>query len=464
MIFQIRGGISKMRIFTVQDKVGSRELAHFDRGAGCRLPGFCRAWVYVSWILTMSVHLQAADLPPELSLSKAVELASARHTDLAAASARVSGTDGLRRQAAVLPNPSLTFQSENWRFDGPVPFQPGRELDLFAFLSQPIEMGGKRSRRMDLAKQDSFIAELEKKGIEWRIRQDVKQSYWRALLAQQEWELMKENARTFQQIIEYHRVRVEQGAMAEADLIKVRLEGERLSLSEQAAALEAERARVGLLRAMGMQEGPIRFRLVEPPAVLAGNLVLKDLQERARSQRVEVLLGLAFVERARAEVGVQRSQAKPDWNAVVGYKRTNGYNTILAGVSVPLPLFNRNTGNTYFSTLELERAEFLLKSALARVEADLASALSGLRHRYAMLAQMEKGMLDRAEQSSRIALATYQEGGTDLLRLLDAQRARNDVQLLYTRTRLEYRLSLAELENAVGEDNLGVGEELLRVD
>jgi hypothetical protein len=248
MILQTRGGISKVRILSFQDKTG-------DRGASCQLPGFCRAWVCVSWILTMSVHLQAADLPPELSLSKAVELASARHADLAAASAHVSGTEGLRRQATVLPNPSLTFQSENWRFDGPVPFQPGRELDLFAFLSQPIEMGGKRSRRMDLAKQDSFIAELERKGIEWRIRQDVKQSYWRALLAQQEWELMKENARTFQQIIEYHRVRVEQGAMAEADLIRVKLEGERLSLSEQSGSS----ARPGICRTSSRGGGGAAF-------------------------------------------------------------------------------------------------------------------------------------------------------------------------------------------------------------
>jgi len=78
-----------------------------------------------------------------------------------------------------------------------------------------------------------------------------------------------------------------------------------------------------------------------------------------------------------------------------------------------------------------------------------------------MLAQMEKGMLERAEQSLRIALAAYQEGGTDLLRLLDAQRSRNEVQLLYTRTQMDYRISQVDLEYAVGEENLTLGEEVL---
>ena len=80
-----------------------------------------------------------------------------------------------------------------------------------------------------------------------------------------------------------------------------------------------------------------------------------------------------------------------------------------------------------------------------------------------MLNQLEKGMVERADESWRISLAAYQQGGADLLRLLDAQRVRNEVRLLFTRTQIEYRISQAELENSVGEENIVLAEGLLRV-
>jgi outer membrane protein TolC len=80
-----------------------------------------------------------------------------------------------------------------------------------------------------------------------------------------------------------------------------------------------------------------------------------------------------------------------------------------------------------------------------------------------MLGEMEKGMVERAEESWRISIAAYQEGGADLLRLLDAQRVRNEVQQLLVRTQMEYRLSLAELDSAAGVEDIVLSEELLRV-
>jgi outer membrane protein TolC len=59
-------------------------------------------------------------------------------------------------------------------------------------------------------------------------------------------------------------------------------------------------------------------------------------------------------------------------------------------------------------------------------------------------------MLQRADESARIALAAYREGGADLLRLLDAQRVRIELETLYYRTLSEYRQSIVALETAMG--------------
>jgi cobalt-zinc-cadmium efflux system outer membrane protein len=181
----------------------------------------------------------------------------------------------------------------------------------------------------------------------------------------------------------------------------------------------------------------------------------------ARHERVEILLSHAVVEQARAKLSLDQSQAHPDWSVLWGYKRTAGFNTLMAGVSVPLPLFDRNQGAIASDSSELERAQALLRAILADVQTEVAAALGQLRRRYAMLSHMRQRVLDQAEESFRISLAAYQEGGADLLRLLDAQRARNEIRLLQTQAEIACLASLVDLEAAVGHEDLSIGEELL---
>ena len=168
------------------------------------------------------------------------------------------------------------------------------------------------------------------------------------------------------------------------------------------------------------------------------------------------------MKQAQAKFTHEQAQSRPDWSAVWGYKRTSGFNTMLAGISIPLPFFDRNQGTVASSASELERAQELLRATLTQVETETAAAVAQLRRRYAMLQQVRDRVLDQAEESFRISLAAYQEGATDLLRLLDAQRARNETRLLQTQAEMAYRIGLMELEATVGEENLSVTQELLR--
>ncbi len=416
-------------------------------------------------LFVVAVRAEQSPAPAELTVDRAVELALAGHATLQAAAARVRGVAGLESQAALRPNPEIFLQSENWRFAGNPGFRPLQELDLFAYVAQPVERGGKRFLRTELARRDARIAEVELEALRWKVRQDVRQAFLRGLLAQRQLELMEENGRYFQQIIDYHRARVEQGASAEADLIKVLLERERLSLAESAAALDVDRAHAELVRAMGLPGPTQALRLADSPAPPpAGPPQDRDaLVGLAHTRRAEAQLAEAQVARARAESDVQKSLAKPDWNVLFGYKRTAGFDTLLGGLSVPLMVFNKNQGNIVHSLAEVERAEHAQRAVLAQIDAEVAAALAGLRRRAAMLGQLEKGMVERADESWRISLAAYQQGGADLLRLLDAQRVRNEVRLLFTRTQIEYRLSQAELESSVGVENVVPVEGLPRV-
>ena len=82
----------------------------------------------------------------------------------------------------------------------------------------------------------------------------------------------------------------------------------------------------------------------------------------------------------------------------------------------------------------------------------MTAAAKAVARRAAIVRSIESGMLENARESARIALAAYREGGADLFRLLDAERAQKEIELLHTETLFQWKLSEIELDSAVGTD------------
>jgi outer membrane protein, heavy metal efflux system len=394
-----------------------------------------------------------ATAQPLLSPQEAVATALRSHPLLSAAGARTEAAAGLAVQAGLRPNPRLILQTENWRAYGTPSFSPTRDADIFAYLSKQLETGGKRDLRVELANTGFHRSEQERQVLERQIALRVSQAYWSAAGAEKLHRLLAENAVNFQQIVDYHEQRVRQGAMAEADLVKVQLERERLNVAIQGAALEAERTLVLLFREMGqtnfpqvtLAELPDRLEPVLPPADFAA----------ANDRRAEIKLARQAVEHARTNLKLQRANARPDVEVMAGYKRTAGFHTVIGGLQLNLPFSNRNQGAIAAADSQIRAAEWELRTLEADIAAEIRTAEADLRSRADQLKRYfgevdGAGLRGKAAESSRIALAAYREGGTDLLRLLDAERVRIETQVLYYKTLTEYRLSMAALDAALG--------------
>jgi cobalt-zinc-cadmium efflux system outer membrane protein len=399
--------------------------------------------------LLMAVTSMAAFAQTPLSLEDAVSRALSHHPLLEAGAEKVAASAALQSQARMRPNPRAYFQTENLRSGGTPAFSFSNEADTFGYFSQLVETAGKRDRRIEVAGAASRRTGLERELLGRQIAQRVKLAYWNAASAQKVRELLEENAATFRQIVEFHEARVKEGAMAEADLLRVRLEGERLEITANTAALEAERARIELFREMGESEFPeVRFA----DGLESTGLDIPADVNRALVERTEVKLARAALEQAKANAGLQRAMSKPDVDFVFGYKRTTGFNTVLGGLQMELPLMNRNQGNIMASDrgIRAARAEVAAQEALVRAEVLAAKRDYDLRRKQAEM--LLPALRDHAAESSKIALAAYREGGADLLRLLDSERLRIETQLLYYRAMAELRQSEVALETAMGVD------------
>lgn len=430
-----------------------RRLVHYSTAAaaGRRIrilkSGTLVAKMYPYCRLTFVLVAASVQAQQTLTLESAIETARRTHPLLASGPSRIAAAEGSVTQAALRPNPRLFLQTENWRAWGNPGLATASQTDTYAYVSQPIETAHKRALRTEAARTGLRRAGLERELAERQVVARVKLAWWNAVAAARVHEVLLENVRNFQQIIEYHDIRVREGAVAQADLLRVQLEGERLSLAANTASLDAERARIELFRAMGQTQFPdIRLAgeldtAVEPATADPA---------RALAERTEVKIARQVREEALANASVQRSIARPDVDVLAGYKRTGGFDTLIGGVQVNLPFANRNQGNIAAADASVKIADSEIAAAQAIVLAELRTAERDVAIRKAQVSGTFQKLLAQAGESSRIARAAYREGGADLLRLLDAERVRIELEALYYRTLGEYRQSVAALETAMG--------------
>lgn len=398
-------------------------------------------------VLVLILPLGLSAQPP-LSLTAALREALDKHPLIAAADGRVSTAQGLLEQAALKPNPRLTLQFENLRGGWQSPYRPLTDNDHFIYLTQTLETARKRERRTDLAAANKELAAIAKDLLAQRITAQVRDAYWNALGAARTAAIYDETITNFTQTVAYHEVRVREGNMAEADLIRVRLEMARLRLAASGAKLAAERAAINLQREMGRTSFTDNLTLAAD--LEAANQIPAENPEEALNQRAETRLARQVVAAAAANEHLQTALASPNMDLSGGYKRTNGYDGLLAYFNMDLPWRNKNQGNIAAAGAETRVARSNAAATEATVRAEVRAAYSAYRLRQAQFGGMLTELSTHARETARIAQAAYREGGSDLLRLLDAERVRLETELLRVQAQTEFRLSESAVETAMG--------------
>jgi len=198
----------------------------------------------VVMVLALSV---SAGAQTQLTLDEAVRIALERRPELKAAEARVSAAQGLKSQAALLPNPRFIFQAENLRASN---FDYGDDADSFAYFSQVIETSGRRGNRIAVGEANIGRSWLEEEQLRREIGFRVREAYWLALGVQFARELYEQNDRYFKQVVEYHEARLKEGKIAEVDVLRVRLQAEQIRAALDNARLDVDKAQLLLAREM----------------------------------------------------------------------------------------------------------------------------------------------------------------------------------------------------------------------
>lgn len=360
-------------------------------------------------LLFLPAQVQAAPL----SLAAAIELALRAHPSLRAAASEVAAQEGALAQAGALPNPELELLREGQRPE---------TRTTTAQLAIPFELGGKRAARVAAARQEGQLAALELAALRAKLRADAAAAFHEVLAAGERQRLAQELVALAGSAADAAGRRVAAGKISPVEATKARVAHAGARIDALQAGRDLEAARIRLAALWG---GDPRNIEVEATAALAlpAAVPLERLLEQVEAAPA-LRRSRAQVGHRQALVGVEKARRVPDLTLILGARREgpDHRNQGVVGVSLPLPLFNRNSGALREALHRADKAHGELDAERVRVKAELAQAHARLEAALQEAALIDSEILPGAQQAYQAARRGFELGKFSFLDLLDAQR------------------------------------------
>ena len=384
-----------------------------------------------------------------LTLDQALQTALAGNPDLAAAQWDIGIAEGDRQQAGLIPNPEVSWEAEDTRRES---------RTTTVMISQPLELGGKRGARIDVASrgQDAAAIELELKRN--ALRADVIQAFSSAQTAQQRLqlsrqslELAEQGLRVAQGSIQAGKSSPVEGTRAQVQLSQVRLELSRAE-RDQANAYQQLAQVMGapLPTAVSVQAAAQGLPVVPPPTRLLQRL----------NQTAELRLAKMQIDQREASLELEKTQRIPDLTVSVGsqYSEQEKERVNVVGLSMPIPLFNRNQGNVLAAARRSDQARDLRNATELRLRTEIQASLEQWQTANGEVKAFNQSILPAAQSAVDNATRGFEAGKFGFLEVLDAQRTLIESRTQYIQAVAEATDARVRIERIFGDlDALAVG-------
>ncbi len=384
----------------------------------------------------------------EITLDQAVEAALRLNPTVGAAKYSVSAAEARVTQAGLLPNPEFLLETENFGGNGDLDGFDAAETT--AVISQEILLGGKRRRSRAVAQSDQMLAGRDLEAARLDVVLHTTAAYFRVVTAQERQALAEELLALADRFAQTVRARVDAGKVSPVEGTRADIEVAQSRVRRTRAARDLEAARILLAATWG--SGTVSFdravgELPEPKAPPSLEKLRSLLLQTPEIVRLEDL-----ILRQQNVLEVESSFRVPNLTVSLGPRRfeETGHSAWVAGISLPIPIFDRNQGSREAAEFELERAQRDAEAVRINTEAELAAGLQSLHAAEQETEIMGNQVVPAAEAAFSATEIGYTEGKFGFLDVLDAQRALFESRSLLLDSREEYALTLTELERLVG--------------
>ena len=402
--------------------------------------------------LMLSLPTAAAEptgLGDALSLQRAVANALAKNPELQTSTYALRAADARTTQAGLGPNPELSVQLEDFAGTGRV-----RDFDAaqvtFA-LSQVIELGSKRERRVDAAQKAQGLLAVEVQARQLDVLAEVTRRFIHVAADQQQIALTHRATELAGKTVAEVEKRIKAAKSPEVELHRARIALTRAQIEEEHAEHELLASR----RKLAAMWGDTEARFAPVSADLYALPTLGDfdaLQTRLASN--PDFTRFASEERLRdAEVRLAQSRRAPNIQVGAGIRRLQATQdeAFVLSLSIPLMIRDRNQGGIAEAEARRNSVSAEKQAAFIRAQAQLFELYQELRHSITQAKLLSGDVLPRMEQVLKGTEYAYQRGRYSYLEWVDAQRDLLDTRRSLIEAAANAHRYLAEIERLTGE-------------
>jgi outer membrane protein, heavy metal efflux system len=400
---------------------------------------FLRAGIGLAALL-LSVGA-AAQVAPVGSLTLQAAIGRAMAANATIAAARLRGPINLA---------NLAVARERLNPEGSIELE--RETPKEAYgVAVPLELGGKRARRIDVAEATVRAGEAELAATIAQVRNDVRRAYFGQVLAEQRLMILHEQRDISMRTLDTAEARLDAGDAPRLEVMQAQLALAAAENEATAAEGTAGAARAALNALLGqlLDTPTVLSTTVDDAAPLGTQAALTlaqmasaeliSLDRQIEAQRARILLAQALRVPDLIPTFTLTHRAEPDF--------TYGWR---AGAAVTLPLFTRHRAGVLVEQTTLEQLMAQRQATLLRIQGEVTAASQRAQAQRDLFVRYRDQIIPQAQQVEQLAQDAYQLGQTGIAPLLQALQATRDVRLRSLDAIDQFQTALADLERAIG--------------
>ncbi|MBA7484157.1 Cobalt-zinc-cadmium resistance protein CzcC [subsurface metagenome] len=393
---------------------------------------------------------QPDDPTGTIALRDAVTLALINNPKLKAFSLDIRAAEARKLQAGLLPNPEIDVEVEEF---GGTSGRAGFDSSQTSIqIGQLIELADKRSKRTHLATLEKDLAEWDFKSKRFDVMSEVAHAFIDVLAAQEQLSLSKELVNLSEQAYSTVAERVKAGKDSPIEETKAKIALSNTRIEFERAGKELVSARHQLAATWG-SSSPAFEKAAGGFYELSAVPSFEELTGLI-SRNPDVVRWPAEKERRRAALELENAKAASDIKLGGGlqYFNEGDDSAFILGLSIPMPLFDRNQGNIKEAMYMLAKTEEQRKAVETDLRAALAEAFTNLASSFSEINIIKNDVLPLASSAFDAAGRGYREGKFEYLMVLDSQRTFFEVRGKYIEALAGYHKARADVERLIGRD------------
>lgn len=403
------------------------------------------------------------------SSNELVRRALIANAELSAARLEIERGRARLRQASLIPNPTFDAEHTSGRITG----SPAERETSFG-VSVPLELFGQRRSRINLARVEVSAAEAEVADRERRLASEVRIAYSEAMAAVNELQITAELNNLDVRTARIVEVRVTEGDASPLEANLLRVEIERLKSRRTIVEGRLQAAMLKLKAIAGIP--PDETLRLREELLSASSREPVDSMEAAiavaLNTRPDLKLARLTEEMAQAGLSLAKAQAAPGVTLFSRYVVSQSQfdstpvgplrdkdQMLTFGVSIGIPLFNRNQGAKAEAEAAILQARRRREFVEAIIRSEVMSAYARYKAAKSALTTYQEGVLARSSQNIRSIRGAYEIGAFRITDLLVEQRRFIDFQREFIEAQAERFRALSDLRMAVGISDIKAADE-----